>query len=305
MNDLRDEIRSLKEQYGAIILAHNYQLPEIQDIADFTGDSLALARKATEIDQDVIVFCGVYFMAETAAILNPQKTVIIPDPTAGCPLADFASGETVREWKQKYPDHAFVAYINSNADVKAEVDICCTSSNAVKIVNSLEQDKIVFLPDRNLGSYVAEQTDKEIVLWNGYCVVHETVNPKSIIAVQERYPDAITMAHPECPKPVREIADEICSTGQMFGVVDKYPDVKRFIVVTEWGMNYALQERYLDKEFIEPERRMECKNMKKITAEKLKTALADFKKMDYFTVKADPEIGLNAKKSIDRMLAIK
>lgn len=298
------EIERLKKDLDAVILAHNYQLPEIQDLADFTGDSLELARKAANVGNRTIVFCGVYFMAETAKILNPGKTVLIPDREAGCPLANFATAAQVREWRAKYPGHAFVAYVNTHAEVKAEVDICCTSSNAVRIVNSLEYDKIVFLPDRNLGSYVQERTSKEIVLWPGYCPIHETVTPKVVEDAKRDYPDALVMAHPECNKAVRELADEVCSTGQMFGVVEKHPDVKRFVVATEWGMNYALKRRFPDKEFVEPARRMECPNMKKITPEKLMSALRSEGSDDRYKVEVDAQVAEKAAKAIVKMLSL-
>lgn len=302
--ELIEEINELKEERGAIIIAHNYQLPEVQDLADFTGDSLELARKASKIDNELILFCGVYFMAETAKILNPDKSVLIPDKAAGCPLADFATGEQVREWREKYPDYGFVAYINTNADVKAEVDICCTSSNAVKIVESMKQDKIVFLPDQNLGSYVQEQTKKELKLWRGYCVVHHTADSQSIKKAIEKNPGAVSMAHPECPKTIRDMVDEVCSTGQMFGVVERYKHKKDFIVVTEWGMNYALQRRFPDKNFIEPERRLQCRNMKRITPEKIRGALKSDENDDKYNVTVDSVLAERAKKSIDKMLEL-
>jgi quinolinate synthase len=305
MNDtLANEIERLKKDLDAVILAHNYQLPEVQDLADFTGDSLELARKAANIDNRTIVFCGVYFMAETAKILNPGKTVLIPDREAGCPLANFATAAQVREWRAKYPGHAFLAYVNTHAEVKAEVDVCCTSSNALKIVESLDADRIVFLPDRNLGGYVQERTDKEVVLWPGYCPIHETVTPKTVGDARAKYPDALVMAHPECNKAVRELADEVCSTGQMFGVVEKHADRKRFLVVTEWGMNYALKRRFPDREFVEPLRQMECPNMKKITPEKLMAALRSGGVDDRFEVAVDPQVAEKAARSIVKMLSL-
>lgn len=298
--EIIDQIQILKKEKDAIILAHNYQLPEIQDIADFAGDSLQLARKAKEITNNIIVFCGVFFMAETAAILNTKKTVLIPDMQAGCPLADFATGEQVRQWRQRYPKHTYVAYINTTADVKAEVDICCTSSNAVKIVNSIDNDKIVFLPDQNLGAYVQKQVNKEMVLWPGYCVVHHLADPQTIADTIEQNPNTMSMAHPECPSNILNMVDEVCSTGQMFDVVEKYPDINKFIVVTEWGMNYALQKRYPDKKFIEPLKRMQCANMKKITLPKLLDVLQN----ETNRVMVDSDIARRATGAIDKMLAV-
>ncbi len=300
-NNIKQEILRLKKEKDAIILAHNYQLPEVQDVADFVGDSLGLAQKATKVDASLIVLCGVYFMAETAKLLNPQKKVIIPDKTAGCPLACFADEKIVLEWRKRYPDATFVAYVNSTAGVKANVDICCTSSNAVKIVNSLETKRVVFLPDKNLGRYVKEQVkDKEIILWPGYCIVHENVNVADVISVKERYPDALVIAHPECNKEVLDIADGICSTGQMFDFVEKHQEVNNFIVVTEWGMNYALKRRFPQKNFIEPEKRMECKNMKKITSDKV---LKSLRKEEY-EIKIDENVAEKAKISIEKMLKL-
>ena len=301
MDEMKAEIGRLKKEKNAIILAHNYQIPEIQDIADFTGDSLELARKAAQITEPVIVFCGVYFMAETAAILNPDKTVLIPDPQAGCPLADFATVEQVREWKKVYPEHVFVAYVNTHAETKAEIDICCTSGNAEKVIESIKSDKIVFLPDKNLGDYIRRKTGKPMVLWEGYCVVHEKADFDSIMEAKLKYPKALVIAHPECPRRILEIADEVCSTGQMYGAVERHPGTKQFIVVTECGMVHALSKRFPDREFIEPMRPMRCANMKKITLPKVLDSL----RYNQFVVKIDPEVAEKAKRSIVRMLEIK
>lgn len=302
MDSLSQELERLKKERDAVILAHNYQLPEIQALADFTGDSLELARKAAAVDNRTIVFCGVYFMAETAKILNPGRTVLIPDKAAGCPLANFATAAQVKEWKAKYPGYAFVAYVNTLAEVKAEVDVCCTSSNAVKIVESVDNDKIVFLPDRNLGDYVRRRTGKEIVLWPGYCPIHDTVLPAAVSEARKSFPDALLMAHPECPEPVRALADEVCSTGQMFGVVERHPGRERFVVVTEWGMNYALKERFPGREFFEPARRMECPNMKKITPEKLLAALRGEEDGGRYEVEVPADTADRARISIEKML---
>ncbi|OHD55360.1 MAG: quinolinate synthase [Spirochaetes bacterium GWF1_51_8] len=301
IDEMKTEIGRLKKEKNAIILAHNYQLPEVQDIADFTGDSLELARKAASITEPVIVFCGVYFMAETAAILNPDKKVLIPDMQAGCPLADFATLKQVREWKKVYLDHVFVAYVNTHAETKAEIDICCTSGNAEKVINSIDSDKIVFLPDKNLGDYIRRKTGKPMVLWEGFCVVHEKADFDSIMEAKAMYPEALVMAHPECPRRVLDIADEVCSTGQMFGAVERHPEVRQFIVVTECGMVHALSKRFPDREFIAPEKQMRCANMKKITLPKVLDSL----KYGQFEVKIDPVIAEKAKRSIVKMLEIK
>jgi quinolinate synthase len=298
------EIARLKLEKDTFVLAHNYQLPEVQEAADFVGDSLALAQKALKIPNRRVLMCGVYFMAETVAILNPEKTVIIPDTTAGCPLANFAPVEMVREWKEKYPEHVFVAYVNSSAAVKAEVDICCTSSNAVKIVKALPQKRIVFLPDRNLGAWVKEKLpEKEIVLWPGFCVVHETVDPAAVYAAKQTNPDALVMVHPECPGDILAMADGVCSTGQMNEFVEKHPEAKRFIVVTEWGMVYALSRRFPGAEFIEPGgKRLECRNMKKNTLDKVIAALSD--DTDRNRVSVPAETGQRARKAIEKMLRL-
>ena len=198
MDDLIDRILALKESLHAVIVAHNYEVPEVQDIADFTGDSLELSRTCTEITADVIVFCGVLFMAETAAILNPERSVLLSEADAGCPMADMIDVESLREWKARYPHAAVVCYVNSTAAVKAESDICCTSANAVKVVESLTNDEILFIPDWNLGHYVSTKTSKRIVLYPGYCPPHQRVNPRHVRRARESHPDAAVLVHPEC-----------------------------------------------------------------------------------------------------------
>ncbi len=300
MKDLALKILELKKKKNAVILAHNYQLPEIQNVADFVGDSLGLAVKAAQINAPLIVMCGVYFMAETVKILNPDKKVLIPDRNASCPLACFADEKMVDEWRKLYPDAAFVAYVNSTAEVKARVDICCTSSNALKIVNSLKEKQVVFLPDKNLGRFVKERVDKEVILWPGYCVVHENVILSDVLEVKEKHPSALVMVHPECPKEVVDIADGVCSTGQMFDFVRNNEKAKEFIVVTEWGINHALKKTFPEKVFIEPKRRMECVNMKKITLEKLYNSI----EKETEEIKIDKNISEKAKISIEKMLEL-
>lgn len=298
---LKEEILRLKQEKNAYILAHNYQLPEIQEIADYTADSLGMARHALTISNPFIVVCGVYFMAETVSILNPNKRVLIPDTNAGCPLANFAPVEEVRRWRKQYPEHTFVAYVNSSAEVKAEVDICCTSANAIDIVQKIPNNKIVFLPDKNLGRYVQKHVpEKEIVLWPGFCVVHETADLEAILQTKEKHPQALIIAHPECPEEIQNIADGICSTGQMIQFVENHPTTKEFIIVTEWGMVYALSKKFPDRVFIEPAQRMECKNMKRITLPKVYDALKEEK----FIVKVPEDIRIKALQSIERMLAV-
>ena len=249
MNRLVREIRELKEEKNAIMLAHNYQRGEIQDIADYTGDSLGLSIKATETDADIIVFSAVRFMAETASILNPDKKVLLPDKHAGCTLAEMCPVEKLREWKEKHPDFAVVSYVNTFADVKAESDICCTSSNAVDVVKSLPDQKILFSPDKNLASFAAEKIpEKNITPWQGYCYVHQHIDPGKITFLRHRYPEAEVMVHPECTPEVRRIADFVGSTAQMQIHAEK-SETQEHIVGTEDGLTYRLRKDNPDKEF--------------------------------------------------------
>jgi len=309
MNEqLLENIRKLKQERRAVILAHNYQPGEIQDLADFTGDSLGLSIKAAEADTDVIVFCGVRFMAETAAILSPEKTVLLPDKSAGCPLADTITAEQLRRLKHKHPDALVVCYVNSTAEVKAESDYCCTSANAVEVVNSLPEDKpIIFVPDRHLGHFVSEKTGRMIransssdfTLWPGYCHVHVAITEDDIKNKKAKYPDAIVMAHPECPEPVKELSDQILSTSQMLKFANN-GKAKQFIVATEVGIIHALKKQNPDAEFIAASDRAVCPNMKKISVDKLIGSLEDMK----YEVTVPQEIAEKAKKALDRMVEI-
>ncbi|MGD8785816.1 MAG: quinolinate synthase NadA [Phycisphaerales bacterium] len=295
-----EKINALKQERNAVILAHNYQPGQIQDLADFTGDSLGLSIQASNTEADVIVFCGVQFMAETAAILSPQKTVLLPDKSAGCPMADMITAEQLNELKQKHPDALVVCYVNSSADVKAESDYCCTSANAVEVVSSLPKDKqIIFVPDQHLGRFVAERTGKDLIFWPGYCTTHIYITTDDIKAVKEKYPDAIVMAHPECTEPVKELADELLSTGQMLKFVAK-SSAKQFIIATEEGIIHTLKKQNPDAEFISPTERAICPNMKKITLDKI---LASMEDMQYEVIVPE-EIRIKAKKSLDRMVQI-
>ena len=238
-----EKINNLKKEKNAVILAHNYQSAEIQDVADFTGDSLELSRKAASTSADIIVFCGVLFMAETASILSPNKTVLLPDKTAGCPMADMITAEQLAELKEKYPSAIVVCYVNSSADVKAVSDYCCTSSNAVNVVNSIDaKKKIIFVPDKNLGEFVQQKTGRDMVLWPGYCPTHVFATAEDVKKIQAAHPAAITLAHPECPRDVRDCADELLSTGQMLKFV-KSSDKKEFIIATEIGILYTLKKQ--------------------------------------------------------------
>lgn len=283
-----------------MILAHNYQPGEIQDLADFTGDSLGLSIQASRTDADVIVFCGVRFMAETAAILSPDKTVLLPDKTAGCPMADMIDAEQLRQLKRKNPDALVVCYVNSSAEVKAESDYCCTSANAVEVVNSLPEDKrIIFVPDRHLGQFVAERTGRELILWPGYCTTHVLITVDDIKAARAKYPDAIVMAHPECTEPVKEISDELLSTGQMLKFAAKNK-AKRFIIATEKGIIHTLKKQNPEAEFYPASERAICPNMKKISIDKV---IASLENMQY-KITVDETIRVKAKKALDRMVEI-
>ena len=300
MDGFGEKISQLKKERNAVILAHNYQPGEIQDLADFCGDSLGLSIEASKTDAEVIVFCGVKFMAETAAILSPEKTVLLPEKTAGCPMADMITAEQLRELKSKFAGAIVVCYVNSTAEVKAESDYCCTSSNAVAVVNSLPADKkILFVPDRNLGSFVAGRTGRDIELWPGYCTTHVCITEDDIRKAKQEYPDAIVMSHPECTEPVRKISDELLSTGQMLKFVKKN-STKRYIVATEKGIIHALKKENPNAEYIPATERAICPNMKKITIDKVITSLEEMKER----IVVEEEIRVRARKSLDRMVEI-
>jgi len=297
---LTEKIRELKAERNAVILAHNYQTGEVQDIADFTGDSLALSVKAAQTDADVIVFCGVRFMAETAAILSPDKIVLLPDKNAGCPLADMITAAQLRELKQKHPGALAVCYVNSSAEVKAESDYCCTSSNAVEIVETLPQDaEIIFVPDQHLGRFVIEKTGREMILWPGYCITHAAITEDDVKNVKKNHPDAIVMAHPECTEPVKAISDQILSTGQMLKFAKKN-EAKKFIVATETGILHTLKKENPGKEFFAASNRAVCPNMKRITLEKVLWSLEDM----HYRITVPEDIRTKAKNALDRMVAV-
>jgi len=297
---LFDKIQGLKQRRNAVILAHNYQPGEIQDLADFTGDSLGLSVKAAETNADVIVFCGVRFMAETAAILSPQKTVLLPDKHAGCPMAQMITADQLRKLKNEHPGALVVCYVNSTANVKAQSDYCCTSANAVELVESLPPEKkIIFVPDCHLGRFVAERTGRDIVLWPGYCATHVKITEDDIKKAKAKNPDAVVMAHPECSEPVKDLADQLLSTSQMLAFAAKGA-AKSFIIATEIGIIHALKKANPDAHFIPASERAICPNMKKITMDKIIAALED---MRYETTVPD-EIRVKAKKSLDRMMQV-
>ena len=259
-----EKITKLKKEKNAIILVHNYQRPEIQNIADFLGDSLELAREAAKTDARMIVFCGVRFMAETAKILSPEKMILLPRKEAGCPMADMITAEDLRILKEKYPGAKVVSYVNTNADVKAESDICCTSANAIEIVKKIKTKKIIFTPDKNLAAYCQRFTDKEIIPWNGYCYVHEKIRKEEVRLAKEKFPDALLLVHPECNPSVIDLADEVLSTSGMLNFAKK-SDKKRFLIGTEEGLIYRLKKENPGKEFYAAGTAKMCRNMKLTT----------------------------------------
>ena len=299
MKTITEEIAELKRERHAVILAHNYCRPDVQDIADYTGDSLELARRAAKVEADVIVFCGVYFMAETAAILNPQKKVLIPDASAGCAMADMITGAQLRALKAQHPGAAAVCYVNSTAEVKAECDICVTSGNAEKVMAMFPKDReILFVPDQHLGGHIAGKLGTDYVLWPGFCPVHAALTVDAIAAARAAHPGAPVLVHPECAKAVREAADERLSTGGMCAYV-KASSAKEFIVGTEAGILHRLQKENPDKAFW-PAATLTCPDMKKATPENVREALRTLTPV--VTVPAD--IAVRAKRAIDAMLAI-
>jgi quinolinate synthase len=322
---LRDQIQKLKKDLNAIILAHNYQRPEVQDIADITGDSLELSRAAARTDHDIIVFCGVHFMAESASILSPDKTVLLPELGAGCPMADmvsvtgprktrrdlytdvmgiafeFADDFTLLDMKKKYPGVPVVAYVNTSAAVKAESDVCCTSSNVVKVVESLKADTIICIPDRNLSSYAAKRTNKKIISWDGFCNVHMAhLDIEDVKKAKAEHPDAVLVVHPECPPEVQDMADHITSTSGMLRFCKESKD-REFIIGTEEGILHRLKKDSPGKKFFVLNKEMVCPNMKRT---KLESVLRALEKREH-VIKVPEDIRVKAKRALDRMLEIK
>ena len=299
-DNLVEKIKELKKKRDAIILAHNYQLPEVQDVADLRGDSLELSRAATKTTAKVIVFCGVHFMAETAAILSPEKKVIVPDINAGCPMANMIKPEDIRKLRKEHPDAPVVGYVNTSAEVKAELDYCCTSTNAVAVVNYLKDKKeIIFVPDKYLGDFVAKKTGRKLIQWNGYCPTHVKILPEDIKREKKFHPFAKVMVHPECTPQVAALADEVLSTSQMARFA-KESEAKEFIVGTETGLIYRLKQDNPNKEFYPASEAAVCPNMKRTTQEKILWALEEMKE----EVKVSDEVRKRAKLAIDRMLEI-
>jgi quinolinate synthase len=293
-----DAINRLKKERNAIILAHNYQTPEIYHcVADIVGDSLALAREATTVDADIIVLAGVHFMAETAKLLNPEKTVIIPSMDAGCSLAESITGADVRLLREKYPGVPVVTYVNTSAEVKAECDICCTSGNALKVVESLGTDRVIFLPDEYLATYIARQTDIDVIMWKGHCEVHERFTGQEIEDYRKSFRDVVVIAHPECPLDVLDAVDFVGSTAGMLDYVGtKKP--KRVLMVTECSMSDNVAAEYPEVEFVRPCNL--CPHMKQVTLENILDSLQTMRP----TVEIDPAVAERARVSVQRMLEV-
>jgi quinolinate synthase len=297
---LIEKIEQLKADRGAIILAHNYQRDEVQDLADYTGDSLGLSIRASQTDAEVIVFCGVHFMAETASILCPEKTVIMPDPDSGCPMADMITAQQLRDLKAQHPGAVVVTYVNSSAEVKAETDVCCTSSNAVKVVQSLQDAReIIFVPDQYLGSFVAKQTGRDMILWQGYCPTHMRITPEHIKRQKAAHPAAEVLVHPECTQPVVALADYALSTE---GICRRAyeSDAPEFIIGTELGVIYRLKNENPGKTFYPATDFALCPNMKKTTLEKILWCLEGMKN----EVRVPEDVRVRARRAVDRMVAI-
>lgn len=296
---LQEEILALKEKRNAIILAHNYQRPEVQDIADLTGDSLELARAAAAMKGEVIVFCGVDFMAETAAILAPEKTVLLPAPDACCPMAEMVTADELRFARARHPGAAVVCYVNTTAGVKAESDICCTSANAIDVVNSLEEERIIFVPDKNLGRYAARFTKKEILPWEGFCLVHDRYTPADVARAKEAHPGAIVLVHPECRPEVIDLADHVASTSGIVRYVRTSPGTD-FIIGTETGILHRLAKECPGKHCFPLSDKAVCVNMKKTTLAHVRDALVTGRP----AITVPEEIASRARRAIERMLAL-
>lgn len=298
--DLVEKIGILKERHDAIILAHNYQIGEVQDVADFVGDSLELSRYAATTDHAVIIFCGVHFMAETAKVLNPSKKVIVPDLNAGCPMSDMITPEDVGRLRAQHSDAVVVTYVNSSAAVKAVSDICCTSANAVRVVGSIPPDRpVLFIPDRYLGEFVQRKTGRSLILYSGFCPTHVRIMASDIAREKEKYPEALVIAHPECPAPVAECADVVASTSRMAKDV-KDSDRRTVIVGTELGMIHRLRKESPEKTFIPACQSCDCANMKVNSLEKILWSLEDLSP----EIELPEEVIIRARRALDRMLEV-
>ncbi len=294
------EVRELVAEHDAVLLAHNYQRPEVQDAADFVGDSLGLARQAAATDAAIIVFAGVHFMAETAKILAPDRTVLLPERTAGCPMADMMSADQLREWREEYPGVPVVTYVNSTAGSKSLSDVCCTSANAVEVVRSLDADRVLCGPDRNLADWIDRNLPEvEVVPWQGFCPTHERVTEATARETKAAHPDAELLAHPECRPEVLDLADAVLSTSQMLAHAEE-SDAEEFIILTEGGLVHGLSKRAPAKRFFQPRPAMECPNMKLTTLESVRTALVE----GVHEIDVAPDVREAARSAVERMVAI-
>src|SRR6185369_7928839 len=299
-NDIKQQIRDLLKQHNAVLLAHNYMRDEVQEIADITGDSLGLSMEAAKTSADVIVFCGVHFMAESAAILSPQKKVLLPRPDAGCPMADMVTAAELEALKAKHPGVPVVTYVNSSAEVKASSDICCTSANAITVVKSLKEEKLIFVPDRNLGRWVAQFVpEKEFIFWEGFCPTHERMTVEAVLQKKAEHPDALFICHPESAPEVTALADHACSTSGMYDYCRTSPATK-FIIGTEAGILYKLRLENPGKQFILASPALFCPNMKLTSLEDVLISLQTLSPV----VSVPEDIRLRAKSALDRMLAV-
>lgn len=301
--DKRDLIRNInrmKKEMNAVIVAHNYQVDDVQEVADIVGDSFALSQYCATSPESTIVFCGVHFMAESAKILSPEKTVLLPEINAGCPMADMVTAEDLREAKKQYPDAAVVCYINSSAEVKAECDLCCTSSNALTVINSIENKDILFVPDQNLASYIAKQVpEKNIILWEGYCITHHRINPDEVVEMKKLHPDALLLVHPECQQSIVELADYVGSTKQIIDFARK-SDNEKFIIGTEMGVLFKLKNENPNKKFYLMSQGLICPNMKKTSLQSVHDALAN----KQYEIKLSEDIITKASRCLTRMLEV-
>lgn len=294
-----ERLQQLKKERNAIILAHYYMRPEVQAVADYIGDSFGLSQKARDTDADVILFCGVHFMAESAKILNPDKIVLMPDERSGCPMADMVTGEGLRKLKAEHPNATVVAYVNTSADVKAETDICCTSSNALKVIESVESDEIIWVPDKNLGHYVSQFTDKKMIIWQGYCNTHDLLTPDEVLELKAQYPNAPIVVHPECRPEVVALGDYVGSTTGILKYC-RESNFEDYIVATEEGVRYMLEKESPNKTFHFASRFMVCPNMKVHNVKKMVRALETMQP----EIHVDPEVAAKAKRSLDAMLEV-
>lgn len=295
---LVNEIKRLKKEKNALVLAHNYQLPEVQEVADIVGDSLKLSQEATKAKEDIIVLCGVHFMAESAKILSPNKKVLLPVKDAGCPMADMIDATRLKLFKKEYPNVPVVCYINTSVEVKAESDICCTSSNALRIINSISSNKIIFVPDKNLGQYLAKQVrNKELILWDGFCIVHHRVKSSSISEIREQYPEALILVHPECQLNILEEADFVGSTSEILNYASS-SRAETFVIGTEMGVMHSLQKNNPNKKFYLLSPSLICANMKKTSLQDIKNALLN----EEYEIVVDERVRLRASKSLERMI---